>query len=456
MIYIFCPRCDATGGTELMHQLGYTLNLLGFEAAMIYYEAGEKRGPVSHPHFAKYHVPIVEEVVDARDTIAVFPEPMAKYMDDVCAQLELGQKVLWWLSVDGAKMSPEDEENLSKHDDIIHMVQSYYARDYVNKKIGVPEDKILYLSDYINSMFLNIKNDFPRENVVLFNPRKGFPRTSQLIMKSGAGIAWRALNDIVPSDVPEILSRAKVYIDFGGHPGKDRFPREAAVCGCRIITGRRGSAAFHDDVPIPEELKFDDDAPDQQILSMIYLLTKNYDTSGALYEEYIDFIKEEFHTFEADVFSIFHELSGSEIRIPKAVYSSEDSLIGYIVDEFSNGQFTNAFYAITLYRKLGYAETPILLALEIYTRLGIEDYYIAEYLSDRLIGCDSQNYEAYLLRAQAILGEPKADKRTSEVISDIDKALSLAEGTEDAEEIGRRANALVELMRSVIPELNEV
>jgi len=43
----------------------------------------------------------------------------------------------------------------------------------------------------------------------------------------------------------------KLYVDFGKHPGKDRMPREAAVHGCCIITGRRGAAGNPFDIPIP-------------------------------------------------------------------------------------------------------------------------------------------------------------------------------------------------------------
>ncbi|MGC8677909.1 MAG: hypothetical protein ACP5UF_06830 [Hydrogenobaculum sp.] len=58
--------------------------------------------------------------------------------------------------------------------------------------------------------------------------------------------------------VIETLQKAKVYIDFGNHPGKDRIPREAAILGCCVITGKRGSATFFEDVPIPEEYKFEE------------------------------------------------------------------------------------------------------------------------------------------------------------------------------------------------------
>ena len=45
-------------------------------------------------------------------------------------------------------------------------------------------------------------------------------------------------------EVQELLSKCKVYIDFGHFPGKDRVPREAAMCNCCIITGKYGASNF--------------------------------------------------------------------------------------------------------------------------------------------------------------------------------------------------------------------
>ena len=52
------------------------------------------------------------------------------------------------------------------------------------------------------------------------------------------------------------LLRAKIYIDFGPHPGMDRFPREAALAGCMIVTNTQGAAEYYADVPIPHKYKF--------------------------------------------------------------------------------------------------------------------------------------------------------------------------------------------------------
>jgi len=59
----------------------------------------------------------------------------------------------------------------------------------------------------------------------------------------------------------ERLYEAKIYIDFGHHPGRDRMPREAAMHGCALISGVLGSAGNDIDLPIPKAYKLDSAAP---------------------------------------------------------------------------------------------------------------------------------------------------------------------------------------------------
>ena len=96
-----------------------------------------------------------------------------------------------------------------------------------------------------------------RQNIVTFNPAKGFDFTKQLI-GAAPDIIWGPISHMTPEDVHTLLSSAKCYIDFGNHPGQDRIPREAAAAGCCVITGKRGAAANDIDVPIPSAYKFDD------------------------------------------------------------------------------------------------------------------------------------------------------------------------------------------------------
>jgi hypothetical protein len=59
------------------------------------------------------------------------------------------------------------------------------------------------------------------------------------------------------NDVISLLKRSKVYIDFGHHPGKDRFPRESAILKNCVITNTRGSSDFYNDVPLDPSYKTD-------------------------------------------------------------------------------------------------------------------------------------------------------------------------------------------------------
>ena len=79
-----------------------------------------------------------------------------------------------------------------------------------------------------------------RQKLNLFNPIKGIDKTLEFIKKSDARIKWRALKGLTPEQMREVMLQSKVYIDFGNHPGKDRIPREAATCGCCVLTNKNG------------------------------------------------------------------------------------------------------------------------------------------------------------------------------------------------------------------------
>ena len=46
----------------------------------------------------------------------------------------------------------------------------------------------------------------------------------------------------------------------------NRIPREAAMCGCCVITNRNGSAANNVDVQIADKYKFDNEADEKQVI----------------------------------------------------------------------------------------------------------------------------------------------------------------------------------------------
>ena len=144
---------------------------------------------------------------------------------------------------------------------------------------------------------------------MLFNPKKGFKFTKKIIsMSKSENWRWIPLIGLKNTEVKKLLSSSKVYIDFGNHPGKDRFPREAAILGCCIITGQRGAAKYQQDIPIDNKYKFSDKVEEiPNIIKIIRKCMDDYSNESLNFEKYREIIKKEKSTFKNSVNKIFNE-----------------------------------------------------------------------------------------------------------------------------------------------------
>lgn len=323
IIYVLCPAYIKTGGPELLHQLVFTLNKNGIKSYITYYNIKSEDKNYTNSDFKKYvnSYKLIDEIIDINNNMVIIPETNV----ELIRMFKNVKKVIWWLSVDNYeihhnfKMRKEKNGLLSalkmkildilthKNKDLYkadyHLCQSYYAIDFLERK-GI--NNSIYLSDYINDLYLNIKVDYSKkEDIVLYNPKKGFEFTKKLIEKCPS-INWVPIQNMTTDEVKNLLLKSKVYIDFGNHPGKDRFPRETAMCGCCVITGKRGAAKFEKDVPILKEYKFDDkDENIDKIIDKIKECLNNYNKKIKNFDNYRDFILNEKKKFTDDVKSIF-------------------------------------------------------------------------------------------------------------------------------------------------------
>ena len=96
----------------------------------------------------------------------------------------------------------------------------------------------------------------PRKRQILYNPKKGLEVTKR-IMAELPDEKFIPIVNMTVSEIKSLMEESMLYIDFGNHPGKDRIPREAAMCRCCVITNREGSAAYYEDVSIPNEYRVD-------------------------------------------------------------------------------------------------------------------------------------------------------------------------------------------------------
>jgi hypothetical protein len=344
-IYIVAPANMATGGPEELHQLGAALNKIGLNAFM-YYTPTNHPSPV-YPEYKQYKVPFLNNINDDSHNILIVPEPFG-YITFLNNFSNI-QKLIWWMSVDNFYLSYyfTNNKNIKKfilrvanklskfiikepmfdlpkialkackdfnfsNDMIIpkvnlYLVQSDYAKQHLLEK-GITN--IEYLSGYLDDEFLLYNYTInSKENLVLFNPKKGIKFTKK-IMSYAHDIKFLPIQNMSKREVIDIMKKAKVYIDFGNHPGKDKIPREAAICGCCVITGKRGSAAFYKDVPLSDRYKFEekkDNIP--KIVDTIEYCIGNYKEAVKDFDGYREIIRKEKNRFMEDVQRIFSKVS---------------------------------------------------------------------------------------------------------------------------------------------------
>ena len=155
------------------------------------------------------------------------------------------------------------------------------------------------LSDYLTADVFNSNASTKRDNLIAYNGSKSAAIASALRL-SAPQFSLVPLRNLNRDDLLKILSTAKIYIDFGPHPGKDRLPREAAIRGCVVVTNKRGAASNEYDIPIPTYYKHDESDIDGLIQKLKSIISSFADHSNK-FETYRNIIKNEKTVFMHEV-----------------------------------------------------------------------------------------------------------------------------------------------------------
>lgn len=341
-IYALCPLNLVTGGVELIHQLVDLLNRSGRETYVVYYDVDtfKLKEPAIPKAYLKYSIRTASAIEDDKDNVVILSETIFHLYRDFSSV----QFIFWWLSInnyflcanrfipigDYFKWKPSSVPRL-----LLSKLYNYtkaknyplYKYRYSIKKLRELNALSAYQSEYAHSFLLKmgfrvmlplkdfINKDFiakcrtidveEKRNRVLYNPKKGYAFTRKL-MKSAPQLEWIALEGMTREEMISHLLKAKVYIDFGNHPGKDRIPREAAIAGCCVITGRDGSAAFYEDICIPEMYKIEARRKNiPRIIELIESVFKDYVKRNEDFDFYRKRIKEEENEFIRNVKDLF-------------------------------------------------------------------------------------------------------------------------------------------------------
>ncbi|MDD6333630.1 MAG: hypothetical protein PUB04_04100 [Clostridia bacterium] len=310
--YNVCPAGIESGGPELAHQMCHRLDELGCDAKM-YYITSNVIEPQDVPASGKYlkyntqHAVSLSEIENPQ-SVVIFNEGATGLIPLVKGC----RKVLWWMSVDNYLINTDGRDiDVIRQENELHIVQSKYAYEYVRNVVKADESHIMYVSDYIGDIYMTEVPEIPRHNIALYNPKKGLDKIKPLIERI-SWLKWVPLIGLTEEDMVAYMHIAKIYIDFGNHPGKDRIPREAATCGCCIITNRKGSAVFYEDVSIPDKYKFGSETDYDDIEQRIRYICDNFYEAKKDFDEYRMRIRQEKAKFNSDVenFSNFFKLWG--------------------------------------------------------------------------------------------------------------------------------------------------
>jgi len=327
IFYIFCPANFATGGPEALHQLGHRLSSLGFNVFMHYIFTTDQN-PV-HPNYLKYNLHYTDEIINSKNNLIILPET---YLAPIFkSEYDVMKKIVWWLSVTNYQITFNEAKEKVKHK------KFYNIKSYLNPKKYTPlptipalkRKKVLNLahshfsmhflktnklevigkiSDYMSDSFYDkIANHVKKENFVLYNPKKNGEYLER-VKALCPDLSWKALINMSPDEVAHWMNKSKLYVDFGYHPGQERMPREAILMSCCVITGSQGSAAYQDDVPLPNGFKFNEavDSP-EAVAKQIALTLDKFEDKIQLFSDYKQQILAEKENFDKAVNHVFNK-----------------------------------------------------------------------------------------------------------------------------------------------------
>ena len=341
--FVTCPAYITTGGVELLHQLVYKLNQIRKDCAVIYYVNFNKKNqkhPTSEIYMKYTEGKFVTKIIDNKEQILILPEIYTHLIPDY-NKIKI---VIWWLSVDNFNDSVESLNSAKKNSYkeyikgkkyllykllnyinikpdyyfnpfnrkalynkkiIFHSYQSEYARLFLEKNNLGPA---IPLSDFLNKTFFKDENTAQnREDIILYNPKKGFQITKELIAFM-TSYEWIPLENFTHLEMRDLMKKSKIYIDFGNHPGKDRIPREATINGCVVVTNKKGAAGNCHDIAINQEYKFKDPITDKEdfkkLIDNIFL---DFQKHFQQFDSYRAKIKNEEMMFEKELLIFYNK-----------------------------------------------------------------------------------------------------------------------------------------------------
>ena len=294
-----CPANCTTGGPEAIHEFVSKLNKIDGVHARIWYWNIESYPP-QPAEYASYGCDYVTELPEGYDGVLIVPEIWANRVMDYPNCI----RCIYWLGLDAyAGWHPHDRGAFLKDKDIIHIAQSEYAYQLLRQ---LKVRHLVKCTDNLNPDFYESYKEEERNDVVLYNPAKATPFT-WMLMDECEGIEFRPIRNMSRAEVIDAMRHAKLYLDFGEFPGRERMPREAALCGCCLITSKIGSAAYRED--FHHDYKFES-KPGHiwAIVHKIHYVLEHYEECRRDFDLFRVLLREERHVVDKQVRDVIDEI----------------------------------------------------------------------------------------------------------------------------------------------------
>ncbi|MBM17532.1 MAG: hypothetical protein CL947_00505 [Epsilonproteobacteria bacterium] len=272
-ILIVCPP-SITGGPEALCQLNYELQQLSFEVHMLWlshyehvqkveingnwYISAQQHDLSPDVFYQKYNTKYLDHnfLLDT-SSLVIMPE----IYGDFLPFFSPAKKAFYWLSIINFEISDVNKicQILVSHHrpDFIECIHLSDA-PWISKKLFDFNIHSYLIEAPISQRYLHNKASCKdKQNVITYFPRKG-AELAQTFINLNPDNMYLPIQNFTEQQVIDALDSAKIYIDFGHFPGKDRIPREALARNCIIFIHNQNCGSDYDSFPIDDYFKFTD------------------------------------------------------------------------------------------------------------------------------------------------------------------------------------------------------
>ena len=323
-VVIICPAYLISGGPENLCQMYAALKKLGYEVYCFWVNPLDISNSIVKKHEngvtylcknsdvfvnsvyqKKYNVNYLnKDLLLDEETLVILPE----IWSDFIFFFEKSKKAIAWLSISYLNVDNLSQictslikENKLGILECLHLAQA----PWIQKVLRSWGADSLLIGDYISGRFFidnsmdNTKNK--AEKLITFFPRKG-GNLARIFVNKYPDLDYVKLENFTEDEMIFVLDMAKIYIDFGYFPGKDRIPREAILRNCVIFIHNKGCASDIESFPIDDYFRFSEqDITDGTLYNKVQTALADYKNMKKLQESFKEQIYQEKDLFEARI-----------------------------------------------------------------------------------------------------------------------------------------------------------